>query len=218
MMIFFTIFAQEILLLRRNLNKILANFLFFIISAVIFLLLGQGQENLGSNAIYNIAIIWFSLLFLIIFSAGDFAKRDFEDGTIEQIMNSLDNLEIYVLAKSLALFFVNILPVAIAATFLTKITQTNEIKPLEMLFLIILTGICVNFICCFCGSLSILGNSAPMISIIAMPLIIPIMLISFGGILNDNIINSCKILLGLSVLTACCSIFASAKIIKIASD
>ncbi len=217
-MIFFTIFAQEILLLKRNFNKILANFLFFIISAVIFLLLGQGQENLGSSAIYNMAIIWFSLLFLIIFSAGDFAKRDFEDGTIEQIMNSVDNLEIYILAKSLALFFVNILPVAIAATFLTKLTQASGIKPFAMFMLIILTGICINFICCFCGSLSILGNSAPMISIIAMPLIVPIMLISFGGIINDSLTSSCKILLGISVLSACCSIFASAKIIKIASE
>jgi len=217
MAVFFIIFFQELLLLKRNFAKVLANFLFFTISAVIFFLLSQAQENQGSSLIYNITIIWFSLLFSVIFSTNDFAKKDFEDGTIEQMITSVENLEIYVLAKSLALFFVNVLPIAIATIFLSQLSGIEGSKTKELFILALLAGVCANFICCFCGSLSIVGNSAPMVSVIAMPLIIPVMLISFSGLTND-FPNSCKILIGLGFLSACCSIFATAKIIKIAAD
>lgn len=214
---FLTIFFHELLLLRRNSAKILANFLFFIISTVIFFLLGQAQENQSLSFIYSITIIWFSLLFSVIFSSSDFLKKDFEDGTIEQIITSINNLEIFILAKILANFVANILPIAVSSLGISYVmgTADNEIK--KIFLLILLTGICLNFICCFCGSLSILGNSAPMISVIALPLLIPVMLISFDGIIND-FPSSFKILLGLAVFNGCFAIFTTAKIVKIAAD
>jgi heme exporter protein CcmB len=217
MQVFFIIFFHELLILKRNSAKILANFLFFTISAVIFFLLAQAQENSEFNLTYSITVIWFSLLFSVIFSSSDFLKKDFEDGTIEQILTSVDNLEIFILAKMLATFAVNILPIAISSLGIGYLMEIEIGKIKEIFLLIILTGICVNFICCFCGSLSILGNSAPMISVIALPLIIPIMLISFSGVIND-FPSSYKILLGLSVFSACTTIFTTAKIIKIAAD
>ena len=65
---FFIIFRQELLLSFRDFGKILANFLFFLISIVIFSLLAQNKENQGSTSFYSISIIWFSLLSCLIFS------------------------------------------------------------------------------------------------------------------------------------------------------
>lgn len=217
MAVFFIILQRELQIYGKNLNRILANFLFFFISASSFGILLQNQENQSSETFYTIAVIWFSLIFSIIFSSNDFAKKDFEDGTVEQMINSLDHLEIYVLAKSLALLLVNILPIALASAILVKFNISAEIKASEAFALIILTGICANFICCFCGSLSILENSAAMISVIAMPLIIPVMLISFSGI-TENFSSSIQILLWLSVVIGAMSVLATAKIIKIAAE
>jgi hypothetical protein len=71
----------------------------------------------------------------------------------------------------------------------------------------------VNFICCFCGTLSILGNAAPMIAALALPLIIPILLIALG-----DIVTSLKLLVGLCFFLAPILIFATAKIVKIAHE
>jgi ABC-type transport system involved in cytochrome c biogenesis permease component len=88
---------------------------------------------------------------------------------------------------------------------------------INFLILIFFATLAINFICSFCGSLSVLGNSAPMIAVIALPLIIPILLIAYSG-LNENSLTSFKILAGLCVFIGCISVFATAKIIKIAAE
>ncbi len=217
MQVFLIIFHHELLLSSRHLGKIFANFLFFLISVAIFLLLSQNQDNQGSTAFYSITVIWFSLLSCLIFSAAEFLKKDFDDGTIEQILTSCDNFEIFVLAKMLANWLICALPILISTLPISALIGLDHEMSVNFLILIFLATISINFICTFCGSLSVLGNSAPMIAVIALPLIIPILLLAYSGLSFDTSANF-KILSGLCIFIGSISVFATAKIVKIAAE
>jgi heme exporter protein CcmB len=199
---FFIIFQQELLVNFRHLGKILANFLFFLIFVSSFFILAQNQQN---QAFDTSIIIWLSLLSCLIFSASEFLKKDFDGGIIEQILLSCENFEIFILAKMLANWLVCCVPILCAVFFIRPES--------DFLILIFLASIAINFICCFCGSLSILGNSAPIIAVIALPLIIPILLLSYG-----DFFVSLKILAGLVIFLGATLVFATAKIVKIAGE
>jgi heme exporter protein B len=217
MQTFWIIFHHELLLSSRHLGKIFANFLFFLISVAIFLLLSQNQDNQGSTAFYSITVIWFSLLSCLIFSAAEFLKKDFDDGTIEQILTSCDNFEIFVLAKMLANWLICALPILISTFPISALIGLDQEMSVNFLILIFLATLSINFICTFCGSLSVLGNSAPMIAVIALPLIIPILLLAYSGLSFDTSANF-KILAGLCIFIGSISVFATAKIVKIAAE
>ena len=217
MQTFLLILHHELLLSSRNLGKILANFLFFLISVTIFLLLAQNQQNQSSTTFYSISIIWFSALSCLIFSAAEFLKKDFDDGTIEQILNSCDNFEIFILAKMLANWLICALPILISVFPISGAIGLNSESSANFLILIFLATLAINFICTFCGSLSVLGNSAPMIGVIALPLVIPILLLAYSG-LDLETSASFKILAGLCIFIGSISVFATAKIVKIAAE
>ncbi len=202
MAVFFIIFKQELHLSLRHLERILANLLFFIIFLCTFLLLAQGQENQHE---IKVIFIWFTLLSVLIFSNSEFLKKDFEDGSLEQIMLGCENLETAIFAKMLAnwsLCCCAILPII----FLAK-------PDFQFLLIVFLASLSINFLCCFCGSLSILANSAPMIAVIILPMIVPILLVAQG-----DFDSSFKLLSGLTALLGAICVFATAKIVKIAVE
>ncbi len=202
MQIFFIILQQELRINFRHLEKILANFLFFVIFISSFFLLQQNEMNQATSVS---AAIWISLLSCLIFSSAEFLKKDFDDGTIEQILLSCENFEIFIFAKMLANWLVCCLPILLAILFVKSES--------DFLILIFAASLAINFICCFCGSLSILGNSAPIIAVIALPLIIPILLLSYG-----DFFVSLKLLSGLCIFLGAILTFATAKIVKIAGE
>ncbi len=216
MQIFWIIFLHDLLLSSRQITKILANFLFFVISVIVFFLLAQNQQNQSSLAFYSITIIWFSILSALIFSTSEFLKKDFEDGTIEQIINSLNNFEIFILAKMLANWLVNSVPIILSIIPLGYIADLGTETIYSILKSVFLATLIINFICGFCGSLSIANNSAPLIGVIAMPLIIPILLLGIGDLGLSN--NNLEILAGLAVFIGSITVFATAKIVKIAAE
>ena len=217
MAVFFIVLRHELLLSFRNFGKILANFLFFLISLAIFSLIDPSQQNQGVTSYNTIAIIWFSLLFCLIFSATDFLKKDFEDGSIEQALIDCDNFEIFILAKMLANWLVSATPILISAPLILLATDANQASVTNFIILIFLASLVINFLCTFCGSLSTLGNSAPMIAVIALPLIIPVLLIAYSGALYD-FWASLKILSGLCIFSGAVAFFATAKIVRIAVE
>lgn len=200
MQVFLIFLTHELRINFRKFSRILASFLFFLIFLSSFSLLTQDQSGQSVDA--SIAIL-FSLLSCLIFSSAEFLKKDFESGASEQILISCENFEVFIAAKMLANWIVCCAPILIVTYF---------IKP-DFLLLIILVSLLINLICCFCGTLSILGNAAPMISALALPLIIPILLITLG-----DPETSLKLLTGLCFFLAPILIFATAKIVKIAHE
>jgi heme exporter protein CcmB len=197
MQIFFILLGYELKINFRQFSRILAGFLFFIIFLSSFYLLTSDQLIPGS------IIILFSLISCIIFSSAEFLKKDFESGLSEQMILSCDNFEIFIAAKMLANWLVCSLPILFVV---------GIINP-DFLLSALFVSLIINFICCFCGSLSILGNAAPMIAALALPLIIPVLLIALG-----EVSSSLKILGGLCFFLAPILIFATSKIVKIAHE
>jgi heme exporter protein B len=214
---FLIILRQEILISSRSFGKIFTNFLFFVISVFVFFLISQNQQNQGFTAFYNISIIWFSLLSCAIFSANDFLKKDFEDGTIEQIIGSIDNFEIFILAKILANWLVNILPILLIIFPLGALFELSYQLIIKLLVVIFFASLAINFICTFCGSLAVLENAAALIAVIAFPLVVPILLIGEGCFAGEDY-GVLKILIGLTIFIGVISVFAAAKIVRIAAE
>ena len=199
---FWIILRKDLLISLRNSSKILAHLLFFLIFIALFFLLAQSQKN---QALEPSIIIWIILVSSLIFSSSEFLKKDSEDGTLEQMLIIFQNFEFFILGKIFANWLIYCLP---------TILLTYFIKPeLDFIILLFFATLAINSICCFCGSLSILAHSSPIIAVIALPLIIPIILISYG-----DFQSSLKLLIGISLFFTTILSFATAKIIKIAEE
>lgn len=207
MQVFLIIFLQEIKLNFRHFEKIMANLLFFLIFFSIFSLISQSQQNQAFSAEI---FIWFSLISVLIFSNCDFLKKDFEDGSLEQILLACENFEIAIFAKMLASWLCNASPILLAI-FLIKFD-------LNFFLIALLASLAINFICCFCGALSLPSNNSALIAVIVLPLIIPILLISQispNNISQNDFYFAAKLLAALAIFCAAFSSFATAKIVKI---
>jgi heme exporter protein CcmB len=215
MAIFWIIFWQEILIYRRNFGRILAGFLLFFISVSIFLLIASNQQNQAPQPEYLLAVIWFCLLSSLVFSLAEFCKKDFEDGSLEQISLHCANFEIVILAKALAAWIFNAAPIFFCSLLmlLGQAYSGDFIAKFSLIFF--LASASLSFICAFSGSLASLGNSAPMIAIVALPLASPTLLIAHSSLIYD-FSSAYKILAAICVLSGVLAIFSAAKIIKIA--
>lgn len=210
---FFVILTHELLYAFQNFSKILSNFLFFIISLVIFLLTFDQLLTQENQASAKLCIILLLLIFSCISSSSDFLKKDFEDGKIDQIFLTIPNFEIFIFAKMLANWLIYCLPLLIFLYLFFFLGEDSS----NIFFAIFLASFAINFICTFCGSLGVLENTASTISIIAMPLIIPILLISISA-QDHDFFSTIKILAGIDILSAATSVFGACAIIKIAND
>lgn len=213
MAVFFIIFFHEIRLLAQNLHKIYANLLFFLISVVTFLIIAQGFVSKDFEAFYVMAIILFSITSSLIFSSSEFLKDDFDDGTLEQIIAKIDNFEIFIFAKILANWFVKILPIILLCPLIIEMSNV-EIDIFNMIIFLVTSSIAISFIANFCGSLAIVSNLSSVISILIMPLLIPILLLCYDGIFNQDS-SMIKVLCAITTLAISFSVLATAKIVKI---
>lgn len=213
MAVFLIIFSHEIKLLMQNLHKIYANLLFFVISVVTFLIIVQGLISKDFEAFYVMAIILFSITSSLIFSSSEFLKDDFDDGTLEQMIAKIDNFEIFIFAKILANWFVKILPIILFCPLIIEMSNV-EIDIFNMMVFLVISSVAISFIANFCGSLAIISNLSSVISILIMPLLIPILLICYDGIFNQDS-SMVKVLLAISTLAISSSVLATAKLVKI---
>lgn len=182
----------------------------------------SGQENQGAQS-YSITIIWFALLSSLTFSFAEFLKKDFDDGTIEQLLLACENFEVAVFAKMLAGWLIYCFPIIISSCIFLRFADMTTQFLCEFFLSLTLASLAISFICSFCGSLSILAGSAAMIATIALPLIIPVVLIahkvphSVASQLSSAIPNI-GLLSAIALLSCCLSVLATTKIVKIAAE
>ncbi len=222
----FSIFLQQNLVQAgKNLGRFLQNILFFVISCVIFFILAQNQAGEASSQQFLMGnVIWFALLFSIIFANGDFLAEDYRDGTVEQMIILCPNLEIFVLSKIISAWLIFCLPILCVIPLIMVAMGADYGFITHFVILISLASFAINFVCAFCGSLNIAGNQAPLLAILALPLIIPILLIACGGSIGagvdsaDNFYFSLKLLGGICIFISSALLIATTKIVKIVSE
>ena len=216
MEVFKIIFFHELKILFKSRSRIFANILYFFIFSAIFQILSQNfDQNLHSQLFIINTII--ALLTSIIAVNNDFLEKDFRDGSLEQIIIDCQNLEIFVIAKCLANWLSSSFFIALLASIILKFSNFEILNFWQFFLVLILNSLSLNFLLALCGSLSMLGGLSSMISIVAIPLSLPILIITSATI-SENYALNIKILLALTILIIAISSFACAKIIKIANN
>jgi heme exporter protein CcmB len=216
MEVFKIILFYELKILFKLRGRIIANILYFFIFLAIFQILTQNfDQNLHSQFFIIGTII--TLLTSIIAVNNDFLEKDFRDGSLEQIIIDCQNLEIFVIAKCLANWLSSSFFIALLASIILKISNFEILNFWQFFLVLILNSLSLNFLLALCGSLSMLGGFASMIAVIAIPLALPILIITSATI-SENYELNIKILLALTILIIAVSSFACTKIIKIANN
>ena len=216
MEIFKIIFFHELKMLLKSRGRIIANILYFFIFLAIFQILTLNfDQNLHSQFFIIGTII--ALLTSIIAINNDFLEKDFRDGSLEQIIIDCQNLEIFVIAKCLANWLSSSFLIALFASLILQISDFETLNFWQFFLVLILNSLSLNFLLALCGSLSMLGGFTSMIAIIAIPLALPILIITSATI-NENFELNIKILMALTAFTIAITSFACAKIIKIANN
>jgi heme exporter protein CcmB len=216
MEVFKIIFFHELKILFKLRGRIIANILYFFIFSAIFQILSQNfDQNLHSQLFIINTII--ALLTSIIAINNDFLEKDFRDGSLEQIIIDCQNLEIFVIAKCLANWLSSSFLIALFASIILQISDFETLNFWQFFLVLILNSLSLNFLLALCGSLSMLGGLSSMISVVAIPLSLPILIITSATI-SENYALNIKILLALTILIITISSFACAKIIKIANN
>ena len=216
MEIFKIIFFHELKILFKSRGKAIANVLYFFIFLAIFQILTQNFEKNLHSQLFVIGTI-IALLTSIITINNDFLEKDFRDGSLEQIIIDCQNLEIFVIAKCLANWLSSSFLITLLASIILKISGFEILNFWQFFLVLILNSLSLSFLLAFCGSLSMLGGFTSMISIIAIPLALPILIITSATI-NENYQLNIKMLFALTILIIAVSSFACAKIIKIANN
>ncbi len=216
MEVFKIIFFHELKILFKSRGRAIANILYFVIFLAIFQILTQNFEKNLQSQLFVIGTI-IAILTSVITINNDFLEKDFRDGSLEQIIIHCSNLEIFVIAKCLASWLSSSFLIALLATIILKISAFEILNFWQFFLVLILNSLSLSFLLAFCGSLSMLGGFTSMISIIAIPLALPILIITSATI-NENYELNIKILFALTILIIAISSFACAKIIKIANN
>ncbi len=197
---FWKIITNELKISGQNINKIISSFLFF----VIFIFISQILSKNNQNTIDPDILFWLATISVIVFSSADFLKSDYDSGMLEQMILACYNFEIFIFAKIIANWLNYSLPIIIISCLINF--------DYSFIIIAILTTFTINAVCCFCGSFSLLGNSSPLIAFIALPFIIPSIIIA------KNNIESWTILLPLALLSFFILSFFIAKIVQIIID
>ena len=216
MELFKIIFFHELKILLKSRGAIFANFLYFFIFLTIFQILTQNFDKNLHSQLFIIGTIIATLTSIITIN-NNFLEEDFRDGTLEQIIINCQNLEIFVIAKCLANWISSSFLIALFASIILKIINLEILNFWQFFAVLILNSLSLNFLLALCGSLSMLGGFASIISIIAIPLALPILIMTSATI-NENYDLNIKILLALTIFIIAISSFACGKIIKIANS
>jgi len=210
MRLVFFFLKQEMFFAGKNISKFLQNILFFLICCFVFLMTAQSVLGPENKEFFLQLIIWFSLLFAIFFSSAEIFSSDFRDGTIEQMIIFCENFEVYVGAKILASWLVFVLPIIIISPLIMIIFSLDIAKISNLFWVSVFTSLSINFVSALCASFNVAENKASLLTILALPLLIPVLLISF----DQNI----KLLCALAVFFGVISVFAASAIVKIAAE
>ncbi len=208
---FFNLLKQNLKTSYKDLSKVVVNVIFFLLVTFLLLLLLQDlSQNSINNSVFRV-VIWFSILFSVFYQSVNFLKDDYLDGTIEQMLIICGyNLESYIVAKVTVFWLEFCLPIIITSFLLMKIFQFTDVRLFSDLALLVTSTVAICFVSCLCASFNILSKRATLLVILALPLLIPVVIIA--------IIGNLGILAAISILLSLISLFSCSKIIKIVSQ
>ena len=191
------IIYRDLKLAFSSLGQFFNAIIFFFVSISIFAI-SSANLPVFDQLDYQICIIWFCLIFVNIIGISSFLKEDFVDGSLEQILVNNRNLELVIISKILANWLIFSLPLITFLPLAAIILKIDVILWQKLVLMAILVTLIINLIGCFCASLTLSCNkNESLITILILPLIIPVIIFANSAFTNVNGFSNAVIFLGL---------------------
>jgi heme exporter protein B len=172
---------RELILAWRRRADVLSTVFFFVIVVSLFPL-GIGPEVQLLRSIAP-GVVWVAALLASMLSLGRLFANDYQDGTLEQMLLTPQPLYLVVLGKTLAHWLIAEIPLVLIAPLLgLQFDLSND--TLLLLFFTLLLGTPVLSLIGSVGAALTLGlrGSGVLISILVLPLYIPVLIFGAGAV------------------------------------
>lgn len=172
---------RDLILAWRRRADVLSTLFFFVIVVSLFPL-GIGPETQLLRSIAP-GVVWVAALLASMLSLGRLFANDYHDGTLEQMLLTPQPLYLVVLGKVLAQWLVAEIPLVLIAPLLGMQFDLSK-ETLLILFLTLLLGTPVLSLIGSIGAALTLGlrGSGVLISILVLPLYIPVLIFGAGAV------------------------------------
>jgi heme exporter protein B len=181
MPIFIFTIQTEILLIYRRYSEALNPLLFF---AMVLLLFPLGvSPNLQLLASLAPGIIWIAVLLSVLLTLERLFQSDFDDGILEQLLLSSHSLPLILLAKLLAHWLMNVLPLIFLTLFSVPLLHL-PLAALPALIGSLLLGTPTLLLMGAIGRALTLGlrNSGLLVILLVLPFFIPVLIFGTSSV------------------------------------
>lgn len=212
---------RDLILAWRRRADILSTVFFFVIVVSLFPL-GIGPETQLLRSIAP-GVVWVAALLASMLSLGRMFANDYQDGTLEQMLLTPQPLYLVVLAKIVAHWLVAEIPLVLIAPLLGMQFGLSR-ETLWILFATLLLGTPVLSLIGSVGAALTLGlrGSGVLISILVLPLYIPVLIFGAGGveasIMGSSPLSNIYLLGAVSVLSLMFAPWATAAGLRISLE
>ena len=170
--------SREILLQTRQPQLIINTCLFFLMILVFFPLTMSPDVNLLRRVAPG--LVWISLLLSMFLSAERLFQQDYEDGVIEQWLVSGKPISLFVGAKMIIHWLVNLIPILLFCPFVAILFALNHYEMFILMISLILGTPAILAICTLAAAFSTnIKHKGLLMPLILLPLTIPVMI--FGS-------------------------------------
>ncbi|MEZ5691291.1 MAG: heme exporter protein CcmB [Rickettsiales bacterium] len=208
---FLSIFRQSVMLSFRKGGGAMGACAFYIITIALFIF-AMGPQMVSS---YTTSVMSISMLLAIITTLPLMFERDYEDGSLEQIILQPVLLEIMVLAKICGSWCSNILPILIVSPLIAISASLSVQQILVSLSVLTVASFVMVALGAIGAALTIGSKRGGLLqALVIMPLYIPILIFSSTNSGEHGLLFLSGILLFLLPL----SCYVCAALIRISSD
>ena len=183
-----------------------SNFLFtgsFFILIVVLIPFIFGSDSEQLRTIFK-GIIWISISLSILLTLERIFYSDYEDGSLDLILQRYESLEIIICAKYIAHWVINCLPLIVILPFLSLLFQLTFSDIFPILINLFIGSMGMVFVATFVSALTLGAKRTIFLKgIILIPLLVPFIIFGVDP-------HSWPILIALSMMSFVISIYASA--------
>ena len=183
-----------------------SNFLFtgsFFILIVVLIPFIFGSDSEQLRVIFK-GIIWISISLSILLTLERIFYSDYEDGSLDLILQRYESLEIIICAKYISHWVINCLPLIVILPFLSLLFQLTFSDIFPILINLFIGSMGMVFIATFVSALTLGAKRTIFLKgIILIPLLVPFIIFGVDP-------HSWPILIALSMMSFVISIYASA--------
>ncbi len=209
---------REALLHLRQLRLIINSCLFFLMIMVFFPLTMPPEPALLRTIAPG--LVWIAMLLAMLLSAERLFQQDYDDGIIEQWLVSGYPVSLFVAAKIVMHWLLNMLPMLILSPIVAILFALNGYETVILMLSLICGSPAILFLCALAAAFSTgLKQKGVLMALILLPLTIPVMIFGSGAIIaamqGFAVQGHLALLLAISLLAAGFLPFAIAGVIRI---